>query len=102
MAVYGMLPAQPPLPTAWYLPLQPDAGSHISVLISESELGVSVAVTRQNAGRFANGFTAPFRTAPAGGTKASAATICAESILACGSARPMSFSHGVAASAGTA
>src|SRR3954452_6935634 len=98
-----MVPAQPPFPTAWNFPFQPDAGSQISVLISESLLGVSVAVTRQNAGRLANGLAAPPRPcAPVGGTKAPAATICAESILAFGKARLISFSHEVAACAGSA
>src|SRR2546428_9107913 len=100
-----MVPAHPPLPTASNLPFQPDAGSQISVLISESLLGVRVAVMRQNAGRLANGFAAaPPRAdpGPAGGTNAPAATIWAESMRALGSARLASFSHDVAATAGAA
>ena len=38
-----MLPFHPPLPTAWNLPFQPDAGSQTSILISESDEGFSVA-----------------------------------------------------------
>ena len=49
-----MLPFQPPLPTARNLPFQPDAGSQTSILMSESAVGLSVAATRQNAGRSAN------------------------------------------------
>ncbi len=45
-----MLPAQPPLPTPWNLPFQPEAGIHTSTLMSESDEGVSVALTRQKAG----------------------------------------------------
>ena len=51
-----MVPAQPPLPTASYLPFQSVAGSQISALISESLVGVMVVVTRQNAGSLANAF----------------------------------------------
>ena len=44
-------PGNPPLPcpcTRWF---QPDMGSHISILICESEVGFAMADTRQNAGR---------------------------------------------------
>src|SRR5215510_1497246 len=71
-AGYGIEPAHPPFPTASNLPFQPDAGSQTSILMSESLVGVSVAVTRQNAGKFANGFVPP---RPAGCVKAPAATI---------------------------
>ena len=30
------MPLNAPLPTAWNLPFQPDAGSHTSILMSES------------------------------------------------------------------
>src|SRR2546428_12123246 len=46
-----MLPLKAPLPTARYLPFQPDAGIQTSILMSESLDGFSVAATRQNAGR---------------------------------------------------
>src|SRR5438094_1685024 len=45
-----MVPAQPPLPTAWNFPFQATAGSQTSILMSESDEGVSVAATRQKAG----------------------------------------------------
>src|SRR5215467_5841261 len=45
-----MCPAKPPLPTPLNLPFQSCAGSQISSLISESDVGASVAVTRQKAG----------------------------------------------------
>src|SRR6476469_2564159 len=45
-----MEPAHAPLPTCWNLPFQPLSGSHSSLLISESEDGVSVSWTRQKAG----------------------------------------------------
>ena len=49
-----MSPAQPPLPTAWNLPFQPDDGIHTSTLMSESADGFSVAATRHTATGFAN------------------------------------------------
>src|ERR1017187_2932979 len=45
-----MVPAQPPLPTAWNFPFQPDSGSQTSIWMSESLVGFSVAATRQKAG----------------------------------------------------
>src|SRR5215510_8219082 len=58
-AAYGIEPAHPPFPTASNLPFQPAAGNQTSILMSESLVGVSVAVTRQNAGSFAYVFVAP-------------------------------------------
>src|SRR5262245_3970518 len=49
-----MFPAQPPLPTAWNFPFQASAGSQTSILMSESDEGVSVAATRQKAGSCLN------------------------------------------------
>src|SRR6188768_3688405 len=49
-----MVPFQPPLPTACSLPFQPAIGSQTSILMSDSLVGVSVAATRQNAGRSAS------------------------------------------------
>src|SRR5688500_15761047 len=46
-----MTPAHAPLPTDCSLPFHPADGSHTSILMSESLVGVSVAVTRQKAGR---------------------------------------------------
>src|SRR5437660_11903427 len=100
-----MVPAHPPLPTASYFPFQPVAGSQTSNLISESLVGVDVAVIRQNAGIFANGLEpSPHPALPPlpGGTKAPAPTTWAELILALGSERLARFSHAVAADAGTA
>jgi hypothetical protein len=47
MAGEAIAPLKAPLPTAWNLPFQPVAGSHTSILMSESLVGVSVAATRQ-------------------------------------------------------
>src|SRR5688500_3247045 len=63
MAPYGTLPLKAPLPTAWSLPFQLAAGSHTSILMSESPDGFSVAATRQNAG---GGFAACALGAPSG------------------------------------
>src|SRR5580704_14504899 len=49
-----MVPAQPPLPTASNFPFQSAIGSQISILMSESDEGVSVAVTRQKVGSWPN------------------------------------------------
>jgi len=46
-----MEPPQPPLPTARNLPFHPVTGSHTSIPISESLVGLSVAATRQKGGR---------------------------------------------------
>ena len=69
-----MVPAQPPLPTAWNLPFQPANGIHTSILMSESVDGLIVAATRQNAGRGVNVVTGP---AALGGLNAPAPTRCA-------------------------
>src|SRR5437762_4179323 len=50
-----MDPANAPLPTCWNLPFQPETGIHTSVLMSESDEGVIVSSSRQNAGRLAIG-----------------------------------------------
>src|SRR6185436_8915134 len=90
-----MFPAQPPLPTACSLPFHPPpppatAGSQISILMSESLDGVSVAATRQNAGRSANGFAPRPR---AGGVNAPAATVWADVIVVFGSLSDERLSH---------
>src|SRR5213596_538483 len=70
-----MEPANPPLPTPWNLPFQPDAGSHTSSLMSESLDGLRTSETRQNAavtsiGRLSGGVNEP------------AATDCAQEVAA--------------------
>jgi len=61
MLAYVIVPAQPPFPTASYLPFQLVWGIQISTLMSESDVGFRVAATRQNEGSF-------FRTPAAGVT----------------------------------
>src|SRR5436190_24169759 len=99
-----MLPFQPPLPTIRNLPFQAvlaavpsarGAGSHTSILMSEAAVGLSVAATRQNAGRSANGL--PPR--PPGCEKAPAATASAAVIVALGSASDARLSHVAACAA---
>src|SRR5213083_559764 len=90
-----MEPANPPLPTPWNLPFQPDAGSHTSSLISESLDGFSTSETRQNAavtsiGRLSGGVNEP------------AATDCALEMAALGNATLARSSQDVAAKAGKA
>src|SRR5262245_31609216 len=89
-----MLPAQPPLPTAWNFPFHPVAGSQTSILMSESDDGVSVAATRQKAGRRLNCCTAA--GAIPGRVKPPAGTIWARVIAVSGSARDDKLSHDAA------
>src|SRR5258705_3604354 len=53
-----MEPAHAPLPTSWNLPFHPLSGSQTSLLISESDEGVSVSSRWQNAGRLVIAFGA--------------------------------------------
>src|SRR5437867_3646458 len=81
-----MEPANPPLPTPWNLPFQPEAGSQTSSLISESLDGFSTSETRQNAavtsiGRLSGGVNEP------------AATDCALEMAALGNATLARSSH---------
>src|SRR5215510_7296058 len=69
-------PSQPPFPVPSNFPLQFDAGSQTSKLISESLVGRDVALTRQNAGRVLKSTGGPMGT-PGGGTNAPAGTNCA-------------------------
>src|SRR4051794_26950818 len=88
MAGYAIAPLQPPLPTAWNLPFQPDAGNQISILMSESADGLSVAATRQNAGNAAKAALG------AGGVaNAPAATGSARVMVAPGISSEASCSH---------
>src|SRR5437879_2696919 len=93
-----MAPAKPPLPCPWYLPFQPEAGSHTSILMSESLDGLTSATTRQKAGTSLN-IGIP-DSAPAG-TNAPAATVLAEMIVVSASFRTVNLSQ-VAAKAGAA
>src|SRR5580658_6530302 len=101
-----MTPAQPPLPTASYFWFQSADGSHTSILISESLVGLRVAETRQNAGRSLYTLFAP-GPRPArpfgfpGRVNAPAATFCALVIVASGRLRDARLSQDVAAVAGT-
>src|SRR5437870_4741436 len=93
-----MVPAHPPFPTASNFPFHPDSGIQISILISESLDGLSVAAMRQNAGRSRN---APPPAGPFGGVgsvNAPASTTRASVIVALGSAIDMRLSHDAAAS----
>src|ERR1017187_10326829 len=92
-----MEPAQPPLPTAWNFPFQPEAGSQTSIWMSESLVGFSVAATRQNVGSSwywrAAAAGAPGKlSSPAGMDRASV-------IVASGSASADRLSHDAATAA---
>jgi hypothetical protein len=79
-----MEPAQPPFPTAWSFPFHPDVGSHTSILMSESDDGVSVPAIRQKEGRRLNGGAA-VPVLP-GGVNPPAGTGWAMVIVVCGNA----------------
>src|SRR4029453_8239560 len=95
-AFVSMLPFHPPLPVAWNLPFQPEEGSHTSIFMSESGDGLTVAATRQKAGRSVN-CAPPPRPPPCGGVNAPAATDCAIVMVASGSLSDESISHDCAA-----
>src|SRR5262245_24369343 len=96
-----MAPAKPPFPGTTNLPFHEGAaGIHSSILMSESLEGLSVAVTRQNAGRPAN-WVGPRRRPVGGGTYAPAATVSAAVIVVLESESDRRLSH-VAAPAGDA
>src|SRR5687767_15551143 len=89
-----MVPAQPPLPTAWNLPFHATTGSQTSILISESGEGVSLAATRQKAGNWLNcGTTGPVP----GGLNPPAGTSWTKVIDVFGSTRDDKLSHDAAA-----
>src|SRR5271170_6024912 len=80
-----MVPFQPPLPIAWKSLFQPETGSQTSILMSESDDGASVAITRQNSGRPLKGARLTGNPpGAAGGVKAPAATLRAEVIVTFG------------------
>src|SRR6266545_4193662 len=90
-----MAPAQPPLPTPWNFPFHAGAGSQTSILMSESDEGISVAATRQKAGRRLNCCTAAGPIS--GSVNPPAGTIWARVIEVFGSTRDDKLSHDAAA-----
>src|SRR5438046_2705092 len=94
-----MVPAHPPLPTAWNLPFQPDAGIQTSILMSESLVGFSVAATRQNAGSALNAAPGPRPPRAAGGVNSPAPTGCASVMVVSGNASDARLSQVAAAAA---
>src|SRR6266513_4152076 len=93
-----MEPANPPLPTPRYFPFQPAAGSQTSNSMCESADGVSVACTRQNAGKRSNAvkISADGRRSPARKWNAPGATSLALVIVVLGSVSLAKLSHGAA------
>src|SRR4030043_839345 len=97
-----MLPAHTPLPMPTSLPFQFSAGIQTSILISESGVGVSVAVTRQKAGAVLKPDITPgppIIGPPAGGVNWPAATRDAEVIFPSGSSRAACLSQAAGAAA---
>src|SRR5882724_13446842 len=87
-----MMPAAPPLPVPRNLPFHAAVGgSHTSILMCDSGVGVSVAATRQNAGVF---IAAAVALAP-GARNDPASTGTAAVIETSGSFRVPSASHAV-------
>src|SRR5436309_2202488 len=102
-----MVPAQPPLPTAWNLPFQFSTGIHTSMSIDESDEGFNVAATRQCAGNRIGcaGAAAPRPAGPPaagggapvpgpGGVNGPAATRSAAMIVVSGSVSDFRFWQG--------
>src|SRR5712692_7040839 len=91
-----MMPAQPPPPTASYLPFQSLAGNHTSMSTFESDDGFNVAATRQNAG-ICNGWACgPPPVGPcAGARKGPAVTDSATVMVVSGIESDFNRSHGV-------
>src|SRR5579871_3381986 len=87
----------PAVPTPSNSPFQPVAGNHNSILMSESLLGLNVAVTRQNAGRLLSAAAAA--SPPPAGLNAPAATDWADVIVAFFSETEAKPSHDAAAAA---
>src|SRR5580692_1259539 len=85
-----MVPAKPPLPTAWNFPFQSAIGSQTSILMSESEEGVSVAATRQKVGSWLN---CAFAESAPGRASVPAGTSSARVIDVFGSARDDRLAH---------
>src|SRR3954470_5162258 len=75
-----MAPPNPPLPAACIFPFHPVSGSHTSIRISESDVGVNCAVTRQNAGSVLKASPADAFVA-VGAVEAPASTTPAEATL---------------------
>src|SRR5262245_31491262 len=93
-----MVPAHPPLPTAWNLPFHPASGNQTSTLMSESLDGRIVAAMRQKAGRPRKTCAAAGGAATAaGGANAPASTTLAIVMVVCGSAIDARLSHEAAA-----
>src|SRR5579863_2312249 len=99
-----MEPAHPPFPTASYFRFQFVSGSQTSTFMSESGVGFSVAVTRQNAGTslsaavsaLAEGSPGPGRK-PSGTANPPAGTDCASVIAASLKMNLARVSHGIGA-----
>src|SRR2546426_12840554 len=88
-----MRPLHPPLPAASSFPFHPAAGIQTSILISESEDGLIVAMMRQNAGSVANTAAADDGGVDAGSVKWPASTDSAVVIVVFVSFRFLSASH---------
>ena len=91
-----MVPAHPPLPTACSLLFQPEDGSQTSTLMSESDEGVNVALTRQKAGSCANALDRALPRPP-GEVKAPGPTLWTASIRPAAMESERSSSHEVPA-----
>src|SRR5579859_4902457 len=84
-----MTPWKPPPPVPRKRPFQLVSGSHASIWIWESDVGVSVAVTRQNAGR-------PVIGVEPGGVKEPPVMSVADVIVVSSKLRDCRLMHGVA------
>src|SRR5262245_58604743 len=86
-----MTPWKPPPPVPRNLPFQVVLGSHTSILMAESLIGVRVAVTRQTAGR-----PVSVVGGVVGVTKTPLSLSVADVMVVCCSGRPLRLVQGVA------
>src|SRR5215472_1495433 len=87
-------PAYPPTPIPSSLPFHPETGSQTSILMSESEVGLASATTRQNAGRLLyKRASSPPLFGVGGPLNVPAATVCASVIVVLGIFAAVRRSH---------
>src|SRR5215471_2408433 len=96
-----MVPAQPPLPSWWYLPFHAVAGSQSANLISESLLGRIAPLTSQCAGTVIAG-AVPAAPGPAGAENGPVGTMIAAVTTVRESFRLVRLSHDCCAKSGEA
>ena len=92
--ISSISPANPPFPIPCSLPFHLETGSHTSSLMSESEVGLASATTRQNAGRLLyRGERSVLLNGAGGPLNVPAVTVCASVIVVLGIFAAIRRSH---------